>query len=133
MSVSVVISLRRMGHLSGKIYTYNERFWNYTRMSWARVDALGQEMNVWTSAPDGFYEMWLTPGAYLVIVSLPDYQTQSLTIQIPDGSDVQHDFQLLPLGMTAQGRFSSLAGTFKVLLMKVADSDQNGSRESDPW
>lgn len=95
---SVLVAMQRMGRLYGYVHTFTERFWNYTRISWVFVDVIGKDMTMGTCALDGFYEVWLTPGSYLTIYSLPSYKTKSLRIQIPDGSDVQMDMQLLPYG-----------------------------------
>lgn len=96
--VSVLVAMQRMGRLYGYVHTFTERFWNYTRISWVFVDVIGKDMKMGTCTLDGFYEVYLTSGSYLTIYSLPGYKTKSLRIQIPDGSDVQMDMQLLPYG-----------------------------------
>jgi len=106
--VSVVLALHRMGRLYGMIHTYNTLFENYTRISWVSVDAVGEEMTLRTCTLDGAYELWMVPGPYLVMFSLPTYETKALRLQIPDGSDVQMDLQLLPFGMELQSYVSSL-------------------------
>jgi hypothetical protein len=95
---SVVILLERMAHLYGKVHTFNTYFANYTRISWVNVDAIGEEMTIRSCTMDGDFEMWLVPGSYLVVFSLPGYQDRSVRLSMPEGSDVQVDFQLLPLG-----------------------------------
>jgi hypothetical protein len=95
---SVIILLERMAHLYGTVTTFNTYFGNYTRISWVNVDALGEVMTVRSCTLDGIFEMWLVPGQYLVVFSLPDYQDRSVRLSLPDGSDVQVDYQLLPLG-----------------------------------
>ncbi len=101
-NVSLILALHRMGHLEGKIHTFTTYFENYTRISWVSVDAIGEEMTLWTCTLDSAYELWMVPGSYLVAFSLPAYETQTLRIQIPDGSDVTMNLQLLPLGMKLQ-------------------------------
>jgi hypothetical protein len=76
----------------------------YMRISWVSVDVLGQDTTLRTCTLDGFYELWVNPGSYLMIFSLPDYQTQSVRLQIPEGSDVERDLQLLPLGFALMAR-----------------------------
>jgi len=108
-NVSLVLALHRMGHLQGTIHTFSTYFANYTRISWVSVDALGEEMTLWTCTLDGAYELWMVPGPYLVAFSLPAYRTEALRLQIPDGSDVQMDLQLLPFGTELQSYVSSLS------------------------
>jgi len=108
-SVNVVLALHRMGHLYGMIHTFNTYYENYTRISWVSVDTVGEEMTLQTCTLDGAYELWIVPGSYLVVFSLPTYETKSLRLQIPDGSDVRMDLQLLPLGMKLQSSVSSLS------------------------
>jgi hypothetical protein len=95
---SIIILLERMAHLYGNVTTFNTYFANYTRISWVNVDAIGEEMTIRSCTMDGFFEMWLVPGSYLVVFSLPGYQDRSVRLSMPEGSDVQVDFQLLPLG-----------------------------------
>jgi hypothetical protein len=95
---SVIILLERMARLYGNVTTFNTYFGNYTRISWVNVDAIGEEMTIRSCTMDGFFEMWLVPGTYLVVFSLPGYQDRSVRLSMPEGSDVQVDFQLLPLG-----------------------------------
>ena len=90
------------------IHTYNTLFESYTRISWVSVDAAGEEMTLRTCTLDGDYELWMVPGSYLVMFSLPTYETKALRLQIPDGSDVQMDLQLLPFGIELQSYAFSL-------------------------
>jgi len=108
---SVIIVLERMGHLWGKVRTFNTYFGNYTRISWVSIDILGGDIPLRTCSLDGFYEAWVNPGSYLVMYSLPGYQTISLKLPIPDGSDVQRDLQLLPFGTSARASMSVSAGS----------------------
>jgi len=108
-SVSVVLALHRMGRLYGKIHTFNTCYENYTRISWVSVDAIGEEMTLRTGTLDGNYTLWMVPGSYLVVFSLPTYETKALRLHVPDGSDVQIDLQLLPFGMKLQSYASSLS------------------------
>jgi len=106
---SVVILLERMAHLYGKVHTFNTYLANYTRISWVSVDVIGEEMTLWTCTLDGAYELWMVPGSYLVAFSLPAYRTEALRLQIPDGSDVHMDLQLLPFGTELQSYVSSFS------------------------
>jgi len=108
-NVSLVLALHRMGRLYGMIHTFNTCYENYTRISWVSVDAIGEEMTLRTGSLDGAYELWMVPGSYLVMFSLPTYETKALRLHIPDGSDVRIDLQLLPFGMKLQSHGSSLS------------------------
>jgi len=108
MSVSLVLALHRMGRLYGMVHTFSTYYENYTRISWVSVDAIGEEMALWTSTLDGAYELWMVPGSYLVMYSLPAYETKALRIHIPDGSDVRMDAQLLLFGMKLRSSVSFL-------------------------
>jgi hypothetical protein len=103
-SVNATIVMQRMGHLSGTVLAFNPMYEKYMRISWVSVDVLGQDTTLRTCTLDGFYELWVNPGSYLMIFSLPDYQTQSVRLQIPEGSDVERDLQLLPLGFALMAR-----------------------------
>jgi len=107
MSVSVVILMSRMRHLYGQVRTFNSHFGNYARISWVTVEASGADTALRAPALDGFYEMWLNPGQYLVTFSLPCYKTQAYRLQIPHGSDVEWHVQLLPYEMRSVSSFSS--------------------------
>jgi len=98
---SVIILLERMARLYGKVHTFNTYFENYTLISWVNVDAIGEEMTIRSCTMDGDFEMWLVPGTYLVVFSLPGYEVRPVRLSLPDGSDVQVHFQLLPLGFKA--------------------------------
>lgn len=101
-NVSLVLILHRMAHLHGTIRTFNTYFANYTQISWVSIDAVGEKMTLWTCTLDGDYELWMARGSYLVAFSLPTYETRTLRIQIPDGSDVAMDLQLLQPGTKPQ-------------------------------
>jgi hypothetical protein len=92
---SVVIALERMGHLFGVVHSIN-MYLDCTVISWCSVDVIGKEMMLRTCTLDGFYELWLIPGSYLVIYSIPSYRVQTCRLQISEGSDVRIDSQLWP-------------------------------------
>ena len=121
-SVSVILALHRMGRLYGMVHTFNTYYENYTRISWVSVNAIGEEIAVWTSALDGNYTLWLVPGPYLAMYSLPEYKTQALRIHIPDGSEVRIDLQLLPFGISPRPSISLLHLWASIPLMLTASS-----------
>jgi len=138
-SVSVVLALHRMGHLYGMIHTFNTYFEyeNLTRISWVSVDAIGEEMTLRTCTLDGAYELWMVPGSYLVMFSLPAYETKALRLQIPDGSDVRMDLQLLLFGTKLQSYVSSLsqlsaADTLKPVFLVRAGTGK-GAKRTAPY
>lgn len=49
---------------------------------------------------DGYYEIWVKEGRYLVICSLNGYEASTKEASLPKGSDVQLDFRLNPIGIT---------------------------------
>jgi hypothetical protein len=81
----------------------------YMRISWISVDVLGQDTTLRTCTLDGLYELWVNPGSYLMIFSLPDYQTKSLRMQVTEGSDIPRNLELLPLGMSIRSHLQLLA------------------------
>ena len=117
-NVSLVLTLHRMAHLRGTIRTFNTYFANYTRISWVSVDAVGEKMTLWTCTPDGDYELWMVPGSYLVAFSLPTYETRTLRVEIPDGSDVRMDLQLLQLGMKPQSAIFPVSSLIVAYVLK---------------
>lgn len=121
-NVSLILALHRMGRLQGMVHTFNTNFANYTRISWVSVDAVGEEMTLRTCTLDGYYELWMVPGSYLVAFSLPAYETKALRLHISDGSDVWMDLQLLPFGMELQSHVSSLSP------LSVTDTFETGLR-----
>jgi hypothetical protein len=99
-SAGATLVLQRMGHLSGMIHTFNTMYEKYTRISWVSIDVLGQDTTLRTCTLDGFYELWVNPGSYLMIFSLPGYQTKSLRMQVTEGSDTPRNLELLPFEMS---------------------------------
>jgi len=124
MTVSAILALHRMGRLYGMVHTFNTYYENYTRISWVSVNAIGEEIAVWTSALDGNYTLWLVPGPYIVMYSLPEYETKALRIHIPDGSDVRIDLQLLPFGISPRPSISLLHPWASIPLMPTVSSKE---------
>jgi hypothetical protein len=108
-SVNATIVLQRMGHLSGTVLAFNTMYEKNMRISWISVDVLGQDTTLRTCTLDGFYELWVNPGSYLMIFSLPDYQTKSLRMQVTEGSDIPRNLELLPFEMSIRSHLQLLA------------------------
>jgi len=75
-------------------------------------------MTLWTCTLDGDYELWMVPGSYLVAFSLPTYETRTLRVEIPDGSDVRMDLQLLQLGMKPQSAIFPVSSLIVAYVLK---------------
>jgi hypothetical protein len=134
--VNVTIVMQRMGHLSGTVLTFNPMYEKYTRISWISVDVLGEDTTLRTCTLDGFYELWVNPGSYLMIFSLPDYQTKSLRMQVTEGSDTPRNLELLPLGMSIRSHFQLLASPslrfhtgFDLSVLELAQPEGRLSKE----
>jgi hypothetical protein len=135
-SVNATIVMQRMGHLSGTVLAFNPMHEKYMRISWVSVDVLGQDTTLRTCTLDGFYELWVNPGSYLMIFSLPDYQTKSLRMQVTEGSDIPRNLELLPLGMSIRSHLQLLAlpsvrfhTGFDLSLLEMAPPESRLSKE----
>jgi len=107
-SVNGAIVMQRMGHLSGTVLTFNPMYEKNWRISWVSVDVLGEDTALRTCTLDGFYELWVNPGSYLMIFSLPGYQTKSLRMHVTEGSDIPRNLELLPFEMSIRSHFQLL-------------------------
>jgi len=135
-SVNATIVMQRMGHLSGTVLTFNPMYEKNMRISWISVDVLGQDTTLRTCTLDGFYELWVNPGSYLMIFSLPDYQTKSLRMQVTEGSDIPRNLELLPLGMSIRSHLQLLASPslrfhtgFDLSVLELAQPEGGLSKE----
>jgi hypothetical protein len=135
-SVNVTIVMQRMGHLSGTVLAFNAMYEKYMRISWVSVDVLGEDTTLRTCTLDGFYELWVNPGSYLMIFSLPDYQTKSLRMQVTEGSDIPRNLELLPFEMSIRSHLQLLASPsvrfrtgFDLSLLEMAPPENRLSKE----
>lgn len=135
-SVSATIVLQRMGHLSGTVLTFNPMYEKNWRISWVSVDVLGEDTALRTCTLDGFYELWVNPGSYLMIFSLPGYQTKSLRMQVTEGSDIPRNLELLPFEMSIRSNFQLLVSPsvwfhtgFDLNLVEMAPPESRLSKE----
>jgi len=96
-AATVIFDLHRLSHVYGQVTGYN-MFGEVIPVSWASVSAYGPILMA-TSSLDGFYEMWLENGTYMLAVSLVGYETQAIEISASMGSETQTDFVLKPSGV----------------------------------
>jgi len=96
--VSVIIKLKRLGHLFGDVYglnIYNEAI----PLSWVSVDIQSPEIQMWTPTLDGRFDFWLQEGKYLITFTLPGYSSVVKEVFVGDGSESPLNvFYMEPLG-----------------------------------
>jgi len=95
-TATVIFDLHRLSHVYGQVTGYN-MFGDLLPISWATVSAYGPILMA-TSSLDGFYEMWLENGTYMLAVSLVGYETQATEVHASMASETQTDFHLKPSG-----------------------------------
>jgi hypothetical protein len=114
---SVVMYLNRLTHLTGYVSSLN-MFGELVPINWATIDAIGSEFNDFTSTLDGSYSMWLPEGQYLLICSLPGYDTISTAVNLVNGSDTQINFRLNSIYI-AVPEFNSNLGYLSTLVIGI--------------
>jgi len=95
-AATVIFDLHRLSHIYGQATGYN-MFGEVIPISWATVSAYGPILMA-TSSLDGFYEMWLENGTYMLAASLVGYETQATEVRVSMGSETWVDFNLKPSG-----------------------------------
>jgi len=100
-AATVIFDLHRLSHLYGQVTGYN-MFGDVIPISWASVSAYGPILMA-TSSLDGFYEMWLENGTYMLVASLVGYETQATEVHTSMGSETAIDFVLKPSGAPIPG------------------------------
>jgi len=93
---TVIFDLHRLCHVFGQVTGYN-MFGDVIPISWASVSAYGPILMA-TSSLDGFYEMWLENGTYMLAASLVGYETQATEVRVSMGSETSLNFNLKPSG-----------------------------------
>ena len=93
-NATVIFDLHRLSHVYGQVTGYN-MFGDVIPISWATVSAYGPIL-VATSSLDGFYEMWLENGTYMLAASLVGYETQATEVRASMGSETEINFVLKP-------------------------------------
>ncbi|MEM3060821.1 MAG: carboxypeptidase regulatory-like domain-containing protein [Candidatus Bathyarchaeia archaeon] len=122
---SVVLKLERLGHLFGNVYGLN-MYDEAIPLSWVTVDARSPELLIWTPTLDGYFEMWLQRGSYLVVFTLPGYEAISKEVFVGDGAETSLNiFYMEPLSYAIPEfplnfRFQSLCLLFIAKLIDIA-------------
>jgi len=90
---SVVASMDRASRISGTVI--GSTIYNQARLlSWAVVDLEPGNGNYTTFTTDGYYQVWVPSGTYMIGVKLAGYSTRTAQVAVPQGSDLRMDFWL---------------------------------------
>jgi hypothetical protein len=90
--VGITVSLERLAHVSGYVHGL-DMYQDLIPLSWATVTAYGPALEA-TNSMDGFYEMWLLNGTYVLAASYAGYATQATEIPVSSGWETPADFEL---------------------------------------
>jgi len=93
-TAEMTLSLDRLAHVNGTISGL-DMHQNLIPLSWATVTAYGPILTA-TSSLDGFYEMWIVDGTYMLGVSSPGYEAQGVEIHASMAWEIPVDFDLRP-------------------------------------
>jgi hypothetical protein len=90
--VGIRVSLERLAHVSGYVHGL-DMYQDLIPLSWATVTAYGPSLEA-TNSMDGFYEMWLLDGTYVLAASSGGYETRATEIYVSSGWETPADFEL---------------------------------------
>ena len=90
--VGAALSLERLAHVFGRVYGLN-MYQDLLPLSWATITAYGPTLEATYSA-DGFYEMWLMDGIYILAAASAGYETEATEIYVSSGWETPVDFEL---------------------------------------
>jgi hypothetical protein len=90
--VGIAVSLERLAHVFGHVQGLN-MYQDLIPISWATVTAYGPTLEA-TNSADGFYEMWLQDGTYMLAASSAGYETRAAEIHVSSGWETPVDFDL---------------------------------------
>ena len=96
--VGINLWLDRLAHIYGNIRGLN-MYEDLIPLSWANATAYGPILTATTSL-DGFYEMWVVNGTYMLAAASPGYETQGAEIHVSMAWEMSADFDLKPPGGT---------------------------------
>ena len=96
--VGITYWLDRLAHIYGNIRGLN-MYDDLIPLSWANATAYGPILTATTSL-DGFYEMWVVNGTYMLAAASPGYETQGAEIHVSMAWEMAADFDLRPPGST---------------------------------
>ena len=107
------------GLVYGKVFGFDMHE-SLKPISWAKVEALkdNNSIEVVYSNENGYYEMYLPNGYYMLKVSIEGYKTKSINVTISEGSITYIEFKLEPTN-TPIPEFSSFFYTL-ILSLGVA-------------
>lgn len=92
---SITLCLDQRGYLSGVVAALNLHDEARTA-SWVPISAAGEGEIYRAYSWDGRYEMYLPAGAYEVSVEGAGFSPQTVTLAVPEGSNVTYNFLLEP-------------------------------------
>ena len=93
-TAGITFSLDRLSRVFGNVSGLN-MYEDLIPLSWATVSTYGVTLSS-TSSKDGFYEMWLENGTYMLAASSLGYETQAVEVYASSGSETPIDFDLRP-------------------------------------
>ncbi len=93
-AVEIDSTFDRLAHVFGYVRGFN-MYGDLIPISWATVTAYGPTLEG-TYSLDGFYEMWLMNGTYVLATSSAGYETQAAEIRVSSGWETPADFALSP-------------------------------------
>ena len=114
--VTVPLSFEKLSRVFGTISGFN-MYGDLIPISWATITAYGP-VKAYTSSLDGFYQMWLPNGKYMLAAGSPGYETQGAEIHVSMAWELPADFDLRPPGGTVP-ELSAAELTLPVVLIVV--------------
>ncbi|MEM3429855.1 MAG: hypothetical protein QXI59_05780 [Candidatus Bathyarchaeia archaeon] len=112
---SLVVRLKRLAHLYGMATSQN-MFGEAVPLNWAVIDAFSEGSKDFTCSLDGYYELWVDDGRYLLACSLNGYETLTCEATLSKGSDVSVDFRLRTVAIP---EFTGLEHVIIIILLLV--------------
>ena len=120
---TIIPSHAAMSVISGTVY-WHDQYGNLHPLSWVQISATSDsaETTVTSSAVDGTYALYVTPGTYNVTVSGdPGYYSQTKMITVsPGGVAGGVDFQLEPTGKPIPEYPTSVGPILTVVVVAAA-------------
>jgi hypothetical protein len=124
--ITLSLEFDRLAHVYGSIHGL-DIYEDLIPLSWANVTAYGPVLMA-TSSMDGYYELWLVNGAYMLATSSLGYETQGSEIQVSTGWETPVDFNLKPPGGTVP-ELSAAVLTLPAVLIMICVSLHTESSE----
>ena len=90
-NASLILSMERASRISG-IVVGADLYEQARPQSWVIIDM--EPSNFTTFSLDGFYQIWVPGGSYMLGYSLAGYPTQSMSLYVASGSDLRVDLWL---------------------------------------